>query len=121
MIYIGFVVTVPEAIRLLKLDESIVTSFYDTQPIQRFLRDKESPLQFQYIDKGACAFGLPLCNNYAEQYRSLDDCLADMKNKQREFHQEIENLKVDTSVVNLTWIECGERPMKDPQGYLIDI
>ena len=121
MIYIGFVITVEEALRLLGLDKSMVTSSYDTKPIQDYLREKGSQVTFSYIDKGACAFGLPVTNNYSETYQTLDDCILGLQSKQREFREEIEKLKVDTSEVNLVWSESKEKPVKNPEGYLIDI
>ncbi len=121
MIYIGYVITVKEALRLLGLNESIVSSFYDTEPIQKVLEEKGSQLDFKYIDKGACVFGIPVCTNYGEKYATLDDCIFDLILVKRTFHLEILKLKLDISEVNLTWIESEEQLVKNPEGYLIDV
>ena len=121
MMYVGFVITVKEAVRLLKLDEFTVTSDYDTLPIQNYLKEKGSQLEFTYIDKGACAFGLHVCNSYGEKYTTLDECIEGLQETKRKFHEEIEKMKIDTREVNLTWIESEERLVKSPQGYLIDV
>jgi hypothetical protein len=120
MIYIGFSISVDEAVRLLKMDPSQISSSYDTAPIQTYLKEKGSALTFASIDKGACVFGLPVCNHYAETYQTLDECIAGLQETKRKFQEEIETLKINTSEVNLISTGVGEKLVKNPQGYLID-
>ena len=120
--YIGFVITIQEAIRLFKLNKNIVSSFYDTEPIQAYLREKNNDLQFKYIDKGAYVLGIPVNtedNTTCFPYANLEDTFYAMIHAKYIFEREIRNLAVDMSVVNITWIESEEVCVEHPQPYVI--
>jgi hypothetical protein len=124
MLYVGYVVSVEEALRLLKLDESLVTSFYDTKPIQKYLNEKKSELVFRYIDKGACLFGVALeledpKTNFP--YSNIEDTLFQILLAKHAFQQGTEQLGIDTSFVNLTWVESDEKKVENPRPYVISL
>jgi hypothetical protein len=124
MIYIGFVITVNEALRLLKLPDTMVRSFYNTEPIQKYLNEQKSELVFQYIDKGACLFGIEVSINDEKTgfpYAKTDDVFFQILSTKYAFQHEMERLGVDTSKVHITWIEEEEKLMENPQPYVIVI
>lgn len=124
MIYVGFVIEVGEAIRLLGLDESIVSCFYDTEPIQKYLKDEGSDLKFFYIDKGACLFGLRVHTSdrvLQLPYSTVDNTIVAILKRKDEFLKEIRKLKIDISQVNITWSEEESRLVENPQPYVISV
>ena len=99
--YIGFVITIQEAIRLFKLNKNIASSFYDTEPIQAYLREKNNDLQFKYIDKGACVLGIPVStedNTTCFPYANLEDTFYAMIHAKYIFERNTKSA-VDMSVV----------------------
>jgi hypothetical protein len=124
MLYVGFVITILEAIRLLKLDESLVKSFYDTKPIQEYLNQKQTRLVFEYIDKGACLFGVPVDteNGYTKfPYTTIEDTVQSILIAKIAFLRYIKHLDMDTNEVNLTWIEEEEILVENPEPYVISL
>ncbi len=124
MLYVGFVISVGEALRLLKLPENTVSSFYDTKPIQDYLREKDSYLTFHYIDKGACLLGVPVEveeKNTCFPYANLEDTFYAIIRSKYIFQREVTNLKMDMSYVNITWIEEEEKKVEHPQPYVITL
>ena len=116
MLYIGFPIEIAEALRILKLDESLVKSFYDTGPIHAYLKSKGSKLCFEYMDKGTCAFGLPL----GEYQLTVDDSIVRMLQMKKVFWAEVEKLELDLSFIAITWIEQETvEEGKFPQPYLL--
>ncbi len=122
MLYVGYVISLEEALRLLKLDESIVTSFYHTEPIQRYLEQRNTRLVFEYIDKGACLFGVPVDteNGYTKfPYTTIEDTFQSITIAKIAFLRYIKDLNIDTSEVNLTWIEEEDILVENPEPYVI--
>jgi hypothetical protein len=119
MIYVGFVITIDEAIRLLKLDRSIKQNFYETRPIQRILEDKGSCLHFEYIDKGACILGVPI--RMDEPYSPVSDTIIQILLAKKVFLEEMKKQEADMSSVYLTWIEEEERLVENPEPYVISL
>jgi hypothetical protein len=93
-----------------------VKSFYETEPIQKYLEEKGSNLVFQYIDKGACLFGLEV---KLRQEPSVEDTILAMITYKKMFHCEVKALRIDTSVVNITRIEEDSWPVENPEPYVI--
>ena len=89
-----------EALRLLRLSQRVVSSFYDTEPVAKYLKQKESNLVFQYIDKGVCLIGLPVFTE-EEPYLMVEESIIQILEVKKEFVQELKNLTIDTRVVNL--------------------
>ncbi len=122
--YVGFAISVQEALRLLKLPENTVSSFYETTPIQKYLTEKDSYLTFQYIDKGACLLGVHVQVEEKETcfpYANLEDTFYAIIRSKHIFQREVANLQIDTSYVNITWIEEGEKRVENPQPYVITL
>ncbi len=123
MIYVGYVIRVDEAVRLLKFDFTLVKSFYDTAAIESYLKEQKSKLTFLYIDKGAGLLGISL-DDYrgaSSPYSTVKDTVFLLEGAQKLFLAEVKRLGIDTSLVNLTWIEEEEHPVKDPEPYVISI
>ena len=118
MIYVGFVIPLEEALRLLKLPENTVSSSYDTKPIQNYLKEKQSKLEFQYIDKGACLLGVKLL---LRQESSVDDTIMAMITAKKFFHWEVKTLGLDISKVNINRIEEESWPVENPEPYVITL
>lgn len=116
--YIGFVITVEEALRLLKLPEDYVKSSYDTAPIQNYLEERGSSIVFQYIVKGACLFALQV---KLRQEPSVEDTILAMINTKKMFGYEIKALKIDTKVVNINRVEEEAWPVENPEPYIITL
>lgn len=123
MSFVGFQIEITEALRLLKLDESFVKTYYDTQPIQNYLKNKKSKLVFQYIDKGSCLLGYPIARGLDEPGTSykVNDTIIEILRAQVQFHNEIKALDIDISKVFITLIE--EEPFLDTSGepYVINL
>ena len=118
MMYIGFVIPLEEALRLLKLPEDFVKTFYDTEPIQRYLEERGSKLVFRYIDKGACLFAHEV---KLRQEPSVEDTIYTMITIKRMFYYEIKALKIDISVVNINRIEVEAWPVENSEPYVITL
>lgn len=124
MLYIGFVITVKEALRLLKLPEEYVLSYYNTQPIQDYLKQKNTRLIFEYIDKTACLFGIPVDteNGYTKfPYTTIEDTVQSITLAKIAFLRYVKHLGIDTSEVNLSWIEEEEILVENPEPYVISL
>lgn len=118
MLYVGYAIQIQEALRLLRLNDSYATSFYDTQGISAYLMQKRSRIVFNYIDKGACLFGVR-CQ--LESCSTVTDTLKAILEAKIRFEDEVKKLGVDTSVVNLTWIEEDETPTENPEPRVISL
>jgi hypothetical protein len=124
MLYVGFVITVLEALRLLGLPEDFVSSDYDTEPLQEYLKQKKTRLVFQYIDKGACLFGVPVDteNGYTKfPYTTIEDTVQSITLAKIAFLRYIKQLNMDISEVNLTWIEEEEILVENPEPYVMSL
>lgn len=114
--YIGFVIPVEEALRLLKLPDTYVKSFYDTGPIQKYLEERGSNLVFSYIDKGACLFGLHV---KLLPETSVENTILAMINTKKMFTYEVKALKIDISKVNINRVEEDCWTVENPEPYVI--
>jgi hypothetical protein len=117
MLYVGFTIPAEEAFRLLKLPEYTVTSFYDTQPIQKYLKEKGSKITFQYIDKGACVFGV---NVHMRQESSVEDTIMAMITAKKVFLWEVKTLGLDISKVNINRIDEDSWLVENPEPFVIE-
>ena len=117
MLYVGFPVSVKEALRLLKLDENIVTSYYDTEPIQKYLQTKKSKLTFFYGDKGSCVLGIPLSDSILPFETAFGEILVARSN----FILEARALDLDFSHVEITQIEKESVVWENPDPFLISV
>lgn len=116
MMYIGFVIPIEEALRLLNLKDDFVKSFYDTAPIQAYLEERGSYLVFQYIDKGACVFGFPV---KLRQESSVEDTILAMITAKKQFGYEVRALKINISKVYINRVEEDSWLVENPEPYLI--
>ena len=124
MMYVGFAISVQEALRLLKLSENTVSSLYDTKPIRKYLESKNSYLSFEYIDKGVCLLGVKVEveEKYADfPYTNIDDTFFAVMRSKYIFQREVNTLDIDITYVNITWIESKEIHVEHPQPYVISI
>lgn len=115
--YVGFVIPAEEALRLLNLPETFVATFYDTEPIQKYLKEKGSKITFQYIDKGACVFGV---NVHMRQESSLEDTIMAMITAKKIFLWEVKTLGLDIRKVNINRIEEASWLVENPEPYVIE-
>lgn len=116
--YVGFVIPIEEALRLLKLEDDFVKTFYDTAPIQNLLTDFGSKLLFQYIDKGACLFGIKVA---LKTEPTIEETLLQLIQAKRQFLAEIKQLKIDISKVHLTRVEEESWLVENPEPYVITL
>lgn len=116
--YIGFVIPLEEALRLLKLPDDFVNSFYDTEPIQKYLEERGSNLVFQYIDKGACLFALKV---KLLPEPSVEDTILAMITMKKQFGYEVRALKIDTRIVNINRVEEEAWAVENPEPYVISL
>jgi hypothetical protein len=124
MLYVGFVISLQEALRLLTLPETTVSSFYDTTPIQKYLNQKKSEIVCSYIDKGACLFAVALDLEDTKTnfpYSNIEDTFFQILLAKHAFKHELRHLDIDTSYVNITWIESEETRVERPDPYVISI
>lgn len=117
MLYLGFPVSLGEALRLFKLDESIVSSFYHTEPVQAYLKQKKSHLLFFYIDKGSCFLGLPLSDNVVEYETAVTELIG----LRKILLSELRALGVDLSRVELTRVEEEGEWVENPEPFLMSV
>ena len=116
--YIGFVIPIEEALRLLSLPDDFVKTFYNTEPIQKYLQEKQSKLIFQYIDKGACLFGIKV---HLRDESSVDDTILAMITAKKVFLWEVKQLGLDTSKVYMNRIEEDSWLVENPEPYVITL
>lgn len=116
--YVGYSIEIKEALRLLRLDESYAPSYYETEKIQAYLTKRGSCLVFQYIDKGACLFGVR-CGN--EPYGSVTNTLKQILDAKILFEDELKQHQIDTSVVYTTWIEEESVLRVNPEPWVITV
>ena len=118
MIYIGFKISVAEALRLFSLGDPYARSFYDTGLIQKWLtEEKGSKLFFDYIDKGACLLGIPV--RIGVEYPTIEYTICRMVEAKNSFLYEMKNMGIDISKVNLTDIDEPETLVENPEPYVI--
>jgi hypothetical protein len=115
--YVGFVIPVEEALRLLNLPDTFASSFYDTEPIQRYLIEKQSKILFQYIDKGACLFGVKV-NLRLES--SVEDTVIAMITAKKVFLWEVKTLGLDIRKVYINRVEEDSWLVENPEPYVIE-
>jgi hypothetical protein len=118
MIYVGFVISMEEALRLLKLEDSFVKTYYDTKPIQDLLADFGSHLVFEYMDKGACLFAMKV---QLKQEPSIEETIFQLIAAKKQFLTEITALKIQIDKVNLTRIEEESWLVENPEPYVISL
>lgn len=116
MLYVGFVIPMEEALRLLKLEENFVKTFYDTKPIQELLLDLGANLVFQYIDKGACLFAYPV---KLRKEASVEDTILALINAKKSFGYEVRALKLDISNVYINRVDEEAWLVENPEPYVI--
>ena len=116
--YIGFVIPIEEALRLLNLEDDFVKTFYDTKPIDKYLKEKGSKLIFEYMDKGACLFAIRVA---LKPEPTIEETLLQLIQAKREFLAEIKQLKIDISKVNLTRVEEESWLVENPEPYVITL
>jgi hypothetical protein len=116
MIIIGFPITVEEACRLLHIELIRIKTFYHTEPIQTYLKEKNAALEFHYIDKGTCAFGIPL-QTYPP--RCVGDTTIDILHARRLFLLECKRLGVELHAVEITFVEEEPFLLHEPEPYVL--
>ena len=124
MIYVGFVITLKEALRLFKISEAMVSTYSNTEPIQEYLKQRNTRLVFEEIEKGACLFGVPVDteNGYTQfPYTTIEDTVQSITLAKIAFLRYIKHLNLDISEVNLTWIEEEEISVENPEPYVISL
>lgn len=123
MTYVGFPIDIAEALCLLNLEEKFVKTFYDTEPIQEFLKDKKSKLVFCYIDKGSCLLGYPVARDrdHPSTWYKVDDMISQILKAKTAFKEEMKSLGIDISKINVTKVE--EETFLDTSGepYVITL
>lgn len=121
MPYVGLTLEIAEALRLLKLEESFVNSFYNTEPIDEYLKDWGSCLRFVYVDKGVCILGIPLEGekDYWPPMLGIQASLRQILELAEKFRQEIKRLKIDLSEVSIAQMEAESIQMMYPDPQLI--
>jgi hypothetical protein len=118
MMYIGFRISVAEALRIFDLGDPYARSFYDTGLIQKWLEEeKGSKLFFDYIDKGACLLGIPV--RIGVDYPTIEYTFCRMVEAKNSFLYEMKNMGIDISKVNLTDIDSDEVLVENPEPYVI--
>lgn len=117
MLYIGFYLEIPEAIRILGLEEDSCKNFYDTWPIHTYLKEKNSPLQFLYMDKGTCMFGVPVSDGYIYE---VEELLQSLLTAKKAFWKAVKDLGLDLSTVTVTGIEEESVTLENPQPFVIN-
>ena len=116
--YVGYSIEIQEALRLLNLDESYAPSFYQTEKIQDYLKKKGSCLLFEYIDKGACLFGVA-CGS--KPYGSMTETLKQILDAKILFEDELKQLNIDTSIVYTAWVEEQSVLRVNPEPWVISL
>lgn len=117
MLYLGYPISLEEALRLFSLDKSLVSTFYHTEPVQAYLKKKNSHLLFFYIDKGSCFLGLSLSDSFVEYETAVTEIIG----LRRILLSELRNLGVDLSRVELTRIEEEGFWVENPEPFLMSI
>ena len=117
MLYIGFYLEIQEAIRILNLDENRCKNFYDTWPIHTYLKEKNSPLEFLYMDKGTCMFGVPVSDGYIYE---IEELLQSLLTAKKIFWKAVRDLGLDLSTVTVTGIEEEPEVLSNPQPFVIN-
>ncbi len=115
--YVGFVIPIEEALRLLSLPDDFVETFYNTEPIQKYLQQKQSKLVFHYMDKGACLFGIKV---HLRDEPSVDDTILAMITAKKVFLYEVKQLGLDITKVNINRIEEDSWLVENPEPYVIE-
>ncbi len=121
MAYIGITIEIEEALRLLNLDPELCRNYYHTEPIDRYLNDKESCLRFLYVDKGVCILGLPLMGEpqYWPPMMGVQNSILQIRDLTQKFRDEVQRLKIDLSKVTIAVMESESIEMENPEPFLI--
>lgn len=121
MVYIGITLYMEEALRILNMNGTFVKSFYDTKPIDDFLKDIGSCLSFRYLDKGVCVLGIPLEGDrmYWPSMICVEDGLSQILQLTKKFREEVRCLKIDLSSVTIAQMESEALQMQNPDPFLI--
>jgi len=117
MLYIGFYLEIQEAIRILNLDKDSCKNYYDTWPIHNFLKGQNSPLQFLYMDKGTCMFGVPVSTGYIYE---IEELLVSLVTAKKVFWKAVKDLGLDLSTVTVTGIEEESEILSNPEPFVIN-
>ena len=120
MAYIGFPVSLEEAIRLTKdhirnQNES-PDDIHDENQLNRILW-KFSTLNYVWIDKNQCILGFDV-KNVARQFwdvKSVDDVLLELLETKQRFKQEISRLNLDLSTVTFCHMEEEDTIHHNPE------
>jgi len=119
MPYIGLTLYIEEAVRLLNLDPTIIMSYYQTEPVQKYLREQGSKLVFEYVDKGVCVLGIPFpYTKYHPQMIEIDKGIQTILELKAEFQVEVKKLELDLSEVIIAQMESDSIKMKNPEPFL---
>lgn len=116
MLYIGFVIPIEESLRLLQLPDDYVKTFYNTEPVQKYLKERGSKIVFHYIDKGACLFAVEV---KMRRESSVEDTILAMITAKKVFLWEVKQLGLDISKVNINRVEEDSWLVENPEPYVI--
>jgi hypothetical protein len=125
MLYVGLPMNIGETLRLLKLDEKYVPSFYDTKPIGDYLKQRGSELLFEYLDKGICLLAIQV--RYPRKAENdvpngtVDQTIVDLIDAKQRFFEECHKLTIDLRCVEIQWIESEPFVLENPQPYVIPL
>jgi hypothetical protein len=121
MAYVGITIEVPEALRLLNLGPEFAKHYYDTEPINQYLKESDSALRFVYVDKGVCILGLPLRGEpqYWPPMLGLETSILRIKSLAQKFRDETNRLCIDLSKVEIAVMESEPIEMENPEPFLI--
>jgi hypothetical protein len=119
MPYIGYPLKLSEALRWLNLPENFVDSFHHTGPISKYLRENDSELIFEYVDKDVCILGLPLVQAlYFPNMMEIDTGIQKILQLKKKVKEELRNLNVDMSSVWIAQMEEECIHMRNPDPFL---
>lgn len=119
MPYVGLTLYIEEAVHLLNLDHTIILSYYDTNAIEKHLKQKGSKLVFHYVDKGVCVLGIPFpTTKYHPQMIEIDVGIQTILNLKQEFQDEVKKLGLDLNQVTLAQMESPPMKVKTPEPFL---
>ena len=120
MAYLGFPISVEEAYRIFKLPIPESCTFYSTDDIDIFLKNKGSKLVFEYCDKGVCAFGLCMdkLTTFCMPMLNVQEATEYLYEMNDVFWSEVKKLDLDLSFVNLEMMEDEPVILKNAQPVL---
>lgn len=102
----------------------MIPSYKNTKPIQEYLKQRNTRLVFEHIEKEAFLFGLPVDTENANTkfpYTTIEDTVQSITIAKILFLRYMKHLNIDISEVNLTWIEEEEVLVENPEPYVISL